>query len=140
MEGKRWLSSRSAESSKGPARRVYTRTRAGTRELFEWVRSGPTEGRDRLPYIGQLIALGQLGDPDETLRFLTELRVGFASRAALLDEAVAHYRSIRDTGDEALHELMAVTLGAKTFRARLEACDSAIDLIERKRKRRRSGR
>src|SRR5262245_48495156 len=87
MEERGWLSSRTEASSKGPERRVYRRTVKGQKELFQWLRSGPTMGTERFAYIGQLIYMSQLKDLETTSLFLVRLREDLLERAKILKAA-----------------------------------------------------
>ncbi len=55
---------------KGPPRRVYRRTAAGTLELREWLGRDAKLGVVRLPYLAQLFFLDQLDDLAATERLL----------------------------------------------------------------------
>ena len=129
MREKGWLSCKEEPSPRGPARKVYRRSAAGTRALFKWLKGGPIVGQDRLAYIGQLISLGQLGDHEVTRRFLEALRANFLERRELLRKAEAYYRS-ELPGDRAMHELFAVLIGVRTDEARVAACDEALAILD----------
>ena len=64
LEARGLLESKSQSSNKGPERRTYVRTETGRQELERWLRSSPQVGRERFAYLGQLSAMGLLGDLD----------------------------------------------------------------------------
>jgi DNA-binding PadR family transcriptional regulator len=135
MEKQGWLASRSEPSARGPARRVYRRTRAGTLALHRWLRGAPVLGTERLAYIGQLIFQGELREPARTLRFLKALRARFASFLKGLETGEralrrAHRRPPARWEDDDFHELLCLRLGVQTYRARVAACNECMRLIK----------
>ncbi len=135
MERRGWLASRSEASARGPARRVYRRTPAGKRALREWLSGPPDVGTERLAYIGQLVFLTELRDPDRTLRFLDGLR---GHLAACLTELEASEQALGNEHnspperwpDDAFHELLCVRFGLSALRAKLATCDECAELVE----------
>ncbi|MDX1577651.1 MAG: PadR family transcriptional regulator, partial [Gemmatimonadota bacterium] len=89
MEEKGLLTSRTVPSSRGPRRREYERTPAGTDRLHEWLRQPPHLKRARLEHVAQLYFLGELGDLEETEGFLLALR-------AELDAQIARFEAIEE--------------------------------------------
>lgn len=148
MEDRGWLTSTTKRSDKGPDRRVYRRTRAGTTALHAWLRAQPDLGVDRLPYIGQLVFLGELHDRERTRAFLTELRDEFvAQRDVLRHSADAWHQDNEGTpgtwDDDALHELFCIEIGLGALGGKIAACERALGHLtapeHAKRKERRNG-
>jgi len=134
MEDRGWLTSKTERSDKGPDRRVYRRTRAGTGALHDWLQGDPELGVDRLPYIGQLAFLGELRDRERTRTFLSGLRERFcAQRDFLRQGAEPSYRENAgdpsEWDDDALHELLCIEIGIGALRGKIEACDRALALL-----------
>lgn len=134
MEKVGWLASRREPSARGPARRIYRRTAAGTRELRAWLRSQPDIGRERLAYVGQIAFMGELRDLRGTLRFLIRLRDYFEALAGTFGFAGAAPGQMPERidrlDDDAFHELLCVRIGARFIRGKVAACDEAIALVQ----------
>jgi DNA-binding PadR family transcriptional regulator len=145
MEKVGWLTSRREPSARGPARRVYRRTAAGTRELHAWLHGQPDIGAQRLAYIGQVAFMGELRDLRSTLRFLTRLRDHFEALASGLGFAgAAPGKTAERTetlDDDAFHDLLCVRIGTRSLQGTITACDEAISLVQARlsRDRRREG-
>jgi DNA-binding PadR family transcriptional regulator len=134
MQEKGWLKSRRQKSEKGPDRRVYKRTRAGTAELVRWLRAGPVMGTERFAYIAQLVYAGELADLAATQRFLEKLRERLRDFARLLESAEDELRQSHpdfpdDLSDEDLHGLLALRIGIRSLNAKVAACDEALELL-----------
>lgn len=146
MEEAGLLRSRATPSARGPARRVYRRTAAGTRALHRWLRGEAEVGTERLAWIGQLIFLGELRDPQETLRLLGELRAHFVEGRTLLRSAEQFLRaahagvSAERWPEDAFHELLCVRMGVHVREARVDACDECIRLVKARMRSSSSGR
>jgi PadR family transcriptional regulator AphA len=131
LEKRGYLSSREVPSERGPNRRVYERTPAGTEALAAWLREDPKLGHARLPHIAQFYFLGELGDVDETRRFLHALKRS-------LEERLAAYRAIEETmrrecpslesvPHAQYHRYASLRAGVLVAEARLEWCDQTLD-------------
>jgi len=135
MQKRGWLSCRHRVSRRGPKRREYRRTAAGTRALHQWLRGKPDFGAERLAYIGQLVFLGELGDSQRTLEFLEELRRRMAEFQAGLEAAEAELRRERKEAalarwnDDDFHELLCLRMGIRSQQAKAAACDECIELV-----------
>ena len=135
MAQRGWLESQIEASAKGPARRVYERTKSGTEALHEWLRAGPAIGNERFAYIGQLIFMGELQDLEATLAFLQQLREEFSAVYELLSNAI---QSIDAEADQRrlsrteFHEQISLRMGVCSLRAKVDWCDESIrDVQER---------
>jgi len=134
MEKSGWLVSRREPSARGPARRVYRRTAAGTRELHAWLRDQPDIGPERLAYIGQIVFMGELRNLRSTLRFLTRLRNHFEALARTVGFAEAAPGQTPERtdrlDDDAFHELLCVRIGVRSLQGKIAACDEVISLVQ----------
>lgn len=135
MEDRGWLTSGAEPSEKGPARRVYRRTPAGTAALHAWLRGDPDLGVERLPYIGQLVFLGELRDRARTRVFVADLRDRFdAYRDFLRASADAlradHPGDPAGWDDDALHELLCLEIGIGALDGKIAACDQGMALLD----------
>ena len=122
-------------SSKGPDRLIYARTEGGTMELERWLRSGPQVGRERFAYLGQLSAMGQLGDLAAAQDFLVQLRRSFAERRAYLDgiEGLILGGESPDSVDDAsFFDWAALRMGMAALGARKTCCEELLAVLERR--------
>ncbi len=132
------LRSKRQPSPSGPPRRVYHRTAAGTKALRRWLKSEPEMNAQRVPYIAQLIHLGELKDCDTTLDFLAQLSEQFEAFADVLNTAAKEFEEMGD-GDPAtslndveFHEFLCVKMGVEVAQARIRACDAATKAVKRR--------
>lgn len=137
MEDRGWLTSSTQRSDKGPARRVYRRTRAGTTTLRAWLRGEPDVGVERLSYIGQLVFLGELRDRDRSCAFLCDLRHCFAEKQDFLKACADALQKDNpgapsDWDEDVLHELLCVEIGIGALAGKIAACDRCLDLLATK--------
>lgn len=137
MEKRGWLTSRREPSPRGPARRVYRRTPEGTRQLHQWLRAEPVMGTERFAYLGQMVFLGELGDPDQTRRFLEELRARLRAYQELLEKVegewrLTHPRYPCDLDDHEFHECLSVRMGIRSLGAKVAACDEGLALLRQR--------
>jgi PadR family transcriptional regulator AphA len=138
MERRGWLKSRREPSPRGPARRVYRRTPAGTRQLHRWLRAEPVMGTERFAYIGQLVFLGELADPAQTRRFLEALRARLRAYQELLEKVEGDWRLThpdypRDLDVREFHECLSVRMGIRSLGAKVAACDEGLALLRQRR-------
>jgi DNA-binding PadR family transcriptional regulator len=137
MEQRGWLKSSRQPSPKGPQRRIYRRTAQGTRELRRWLASEPIMGTERFAYLAQLIFLGELGDLDQTERFLQQLREKQSALLELLDQVrqgtSGAAQCDSQTTDAEFHEWLCIMFGARAVGARVQWCDEALEIVRRRR-------
>jgi len=122
-----WLKCKSAPADKGPPRKIYRRTPAGTAVLRKWLTSGPVFGTERYPYVAQMIFLGQLNEPEQTLCFVLQLREEISGALAILKESADRHRQQLEESPESCevtHALLAVELGIATLKAKIKWCES----------------
>ena len=96
------LKSREMPSDREPARKVYRRTAAGRRQLFAWLREAPDFSPERHTHVAQLAFMGQLGELEQTLQFLRQMRDQLTSRlaaptSALKRSSIAQRKPIDDS-------------------------------------------
>ena len=135
LESRGLLTSRTEPSTKGPARKVYTRTGKGRGALLRWLSDGPQVGTERFAYLAQVFFMDELGDVAATRGFMIELREQMAARLAAL-EKIEH--QIRDTAGQppeafsgdGLHQFLVVRMGIHSIGAKLTWCDETIALID----------
>lgn len=143
MEQRGWLTSATEPSSRGPARRVYTRTRSGTAELKRWLRSGPIVGVERFAYIGQLVLMGQLDDLETTLAFMQRLRKLLREKLQYLKAAEKEMADEwdgypDDLGGVEFHEHLSLRMGIVSLNAKVRWCDESIKQVLQRMERDRS--
>lgn len=136
LEKKGYLASREVPSDRGPNRRVYERTQAGTEALEAWLREEPKLGHARLPHIAQFYFLGELGDPAETRRFLNGLKQSLKERLAVYRTIEATMRrecpSLDTVSHAQYHRYATLRAGTLVAEARLAWCDQTLaDLAAR---------
>ena len=135
LEARGLLSSHTEPPTRGPARRVYTRTEAGTDELARWLRDEPKVGTERFAYLAQLFFMGELDDLTETRQFLVRLR---RRLAGWHDELRQVERDMRDAHGDAperyptdgLHHFAALRMGIHSIGAKVNWCDETIATID----------
>ncbi|MEM8713771.1 MAG: PadR family transcriptional regulator [Planctomycetota bacterium] len=123
------LLSTTEKSSKGPARRVYSRTAEGDEAFAAWLDEDPELSRERLSVLAQLHFLGRARDPIETAAFLERVRERFVERLAEY-EASREVESSHGASGDSLLQGLALDLGLKTMQARIEWCDDAIERLK----------
>ncbi len=113
LESQGLLRSREATSTRGPARRLYTRTGAGRKALLRWLACDAEIGDLRIPYLAQLFFMDRIDDLEQTERVLTKVRDHFASRLEAfrsLENAWqaddAHFPDFESSGDFHAHLVM----------------------------------
>ena len=139
LEERGWLASRLQPPAKGPPRRVYHRTAEGLAELIRWLSSGPRMGTERFAYLAQLCFMHEIDDLEATSDFMLELRSRLIGFLALLQQAESDCAGIdgerRDTlNAEEFHDYLAVRMGVRSLRAKVDWCDEALERIERRRR------
>ena len=139
LEERGWLKSRLEPPAKGPRRRVYDRTAEGRAELIRWLSGGPQMGTERFAYVGQLCFMHEIDDLEATSDFMLELRSRLGEFLALLQQAEWESAGMDgarlDTlNAEDFHVYLAVRMGVRSLRAKVDWCDEALECIERRRR------
>jgi DNA-binding PadR family transcriptional regulator len=135
LETRGLLTSRTEPSAKGPARKVYSRTVDGREALLRWLTSGPQVGAERFAYLAQVFFMDELGDIEETRRFLLELRRRMAAWTATLQETERSIRNAAGRPPEefsanGLHRFLTLRMGVHSVGAKVTWCDEAIRLLD----------
>ena len=135
LQARGLLDAEKQASSKGPDRRTYRRTEEGTRELERWLRGGPQVGRERFAYLGQLSAMGQLGDPPAARDFLVRLRRSFEERLQYLEpiEDLILGGQTPGAADEAsFFDWATLRMGLSALAARVRCCDELLEVLDQR--------
>ena len=135
LEKRGWLESRLEPPAKGPPRRVYRRTTQGRAELIRWLGEGPQMGAERFAYLGQLCFMHELDDLQATGDFMLELRSRLGAFLALLQQAESDLAGtdgarLDTLNAEDFHVYLAVRMGVRSLRAKVDWCDEALEHIE----------
>ena len=139
LEERGWLESRLEPPARGPRRRVYHRTAEGRTELIRWLTSGPQMGTQRFAYVAQLFFMHELDDLEATSDFMLELRSRLGEFLALLQQAELDIAGpdcarLDDSSGEDFHAYLAVRMGVRSLRSRIDWCDEVLAHIERRRR------
>jgi len=135
LERKGLLRSRREKAKRGAGQRVYQITRAGHRALREWLESNVELGDDRVPYLGKLYLMDELGDARKTLQYLSRLRETFARKKAAIQEIERCWAEDDPTYPDSLslqmfHVLLALRNGLCMLEARVKWCDESIRRVK----------
>ena len=139
LEERGWLESRLEPPARGPRRRVYHRTDEGRAELIRWLTAGPQMGTQRFAYVAQLCFMHELDDLEATSDFMLELRSRLGEFLALLQQAElelagADGAHVDTLSGEDFHVYLAVRMGVRSLRSRVDWCDEVLERIERRRR------
>ena len=139
LEERGWLESRLEPPARGPRRRVYHRTDEGRAELIRWLTAGPQMGTQRFAYVAQLCFMHELDDLEATSDFMLELRSRLGEFLALLQQAElelagADGAHVDTLNAEDFHVYLAVRMGVRSLRSKVDWCDEALERIERRRR------
>ncbi len=136
LEARGFLRSSEAASTRGPKRRVYTRTPQGDAALREWLRSEPEVKSVRLPYVAQLYFLGHLGEAPVSHRFFESLRRELTAQLERFESIGTYFEDDcsgpDETSDVEFHHYAALRAGLHVVRARLAWCDEMIAALDRR--------
>ncbi len=137
MERRGLLTSKQEPSSRGPARRVYTRTARGRKELLAWLEAGPDLGSDRIAWLGQLFFHAEVGDLRRTRALVEGLRDALARKLAGLRAIEARWRGDdprypdpEDDADFCAH--LTLTMGLASVSARLAWAEASLRSIDQR--------
>jgi PadR family transcriptional regulator, phenolic acid-responsive transcriptional regulator len=129
------LRSKREPSEKGPERKVYRRTAAGTRGLKAWLAAGAERSGERLTWLAQVWFLGQQGDLGVALSFFERLRDSFAADLAGL-RAIEERMREEEPGypdalpDEMFFPHLTLDLGLHKLAAKVAWCERCVVRIE----------
>ncbi|MFK7954995.1 MAG: PadR family transcriptional regulator [Lysobacterales bacterium] len=132
LEHKGQVRSQSVASDKGPPQRVYRRTADGTKALQCWVSDDPITGRERFPYLAQIMFLGENADRSAQIRYFEKLCEFFESKVAALKAIDADWRGKakpEDFADEDLFPWFTLDVGIVRNEATVRWCRRSLELI-----------
>lgn len=131
LENEGLLRSTEKPSDKGPAKRVYQRTAAGRKKLLQWLKSEPQFGTERFAYVGQLVFMHELDDPESTLKFMRQLRDKFRSTLVFFKhmEKEETQKNEQEMSGEEFFGYLGLRMGIRSLAARIRWCDEAIQKI-----------
>lgn len=122
--------SSNAPSQKGPPRKLYQRTEAGTRQFRQWLLDGPEMQMERLQYLTQVYFLGSLPVSEQT-RFFCTMRDYFTSQLQEL-QAIDNYWAAEDPrypdqlpADDQVKQF-TLRLGLSKIATLIEWCESCL--------------
>ena len=134
LQQKRLLTCIEVAPDKGPARKVYQRTRAGHTELVRWLKSDPVISPERATHVAQLVFLWEADDLNTTLEFIKKLRIRFESTLEILREIESKESNVpmgkMPLND--LHGFLGLKLATETNAAKVAWCDWAIRVLRRR--------
>ncbi|MDX1460976.1 MAG: PadR family transcriptional regulator [Xanthomonadales bacterium] len=137
------LRSRREPSDKGPPKKVYRRTAAGTRELRRWLADGPVLRTERHAFLTQLFFLDEIPH-EKRIRFMTELRDDFADRLNELRAIEKHWsendpRFPDQLPDSELVKHMTLRSGLMKYAMMVEWCQECLGRLEARSSNRETG-
>lgn len=140
MEKDGLLESRLEPSERGPARKVYQRTPAGSRTLAEWLRGGPVLGNEKFAYLAQIHFLDEI-EPAQAEEFFDTLREELVTQLSTLDAIEQEWRTEAGEGfpdtldDEDFHTWLTLDMGLRKTRALVEWVEASIARLRGRRER-----
>ena len=138
LEQRGLLVSEQQASSKGPPRKVYSRTADGERELLDWLRAGPEPDRDKIGYLTQVFFLDQLQDREAAEQFLLQLRTDITTRLAELQTIDQQWaendpRYPDELPDDEFFPQLTLSMGITKLTALTEWCDESLGRLAQRR-------
>lgn len=135
LEKRGLLKSRIQPSPKGPARRVYSLTAKGRKDLERWLRRDPMIGTERFEYLAQLYFMDALNDLIQTRRFMQELRTRLATWLAELkrieDDALRQIAEHKGQMSlSGFHRYAALRMGLHSIAAKIAWCDETLAALD----------
>lgn len=133
MEANGLATSEIVDSNKGPAKKLYTRTKKGTLELRQWLLQGPQVNTERLHYLAQVFFLSEVSAP-QRIRFFETLEQYLQQQ---LDELIAvdqHWASEDpsypdDLPDKEQAMQFTLRLGLVKIKASIGWCQSCLSTL-----------
>ena len=132
------LTSKQVVSSNGPPRRVYSRSAKGRRALLAWLADGPNVGEERISYLAQVFFLSEVGDIEESIRFMRDLRDHMARWLESMRDVERQWqaedpRYPDQLPDAEFYPQLTLALGLKKVQCNVEWCDECIARLEARR-------
>lgn len=121
--------------TKGPERKVYSLTVEGRKELHKWLQNEPEVGDLRLGYVGQLCFMGDLGDSQQSIAFLQQVKKRNERQLAVLKDIQRMWKEEDARYPDELpwddfHNSLSFDMGMTMAQARIRWCAKAIEKIE----------
>lgn len=138
MEKEGLLESRMEPSDRGPDRKVYRRTRAGTEALREWLRGGPVFGTEKFAYLAQVFFLAEAGDAAFSEEFFTTLREELVAQLETLRAIEQGWREEAGEGfpdalgEADFHAWLTLDMGLRKTNALVDWADNALVRLRRR--------
>lgn len=135
MEKEGLLASRMEASDKGPDRKVYRRTVAGTGKLHDWLRAGPVFGNEKFTWLAQVFFLPDAADPELSEEFLATLREELVTQLNTLQAIEQGWKQEAGTAfpdgldNEDFHGWLTLDMGLRKTRAMVEWADNALERL-----------
>ncbi len=136
LEDEGFVASDMQASGRGPARRVYHRTKKGAAAVIDWLTAGPQVAVERKHYLVQVFFLNALKSPAQAQTFLYALREKMEMRRQGLLAIIPEWEAAfgddfpdRLSGD-ALYRHFTFDLGLDIFTAYVNWCDRCIERLE----------
>ncbi|WP_286830500.1 MULTISPECIES: PadR family transcriptional regulator [Kordiimonas] len=122
-------------SDKGPDKKLYSRTNAGTQALIDWLHTGPATSPVRHGFLGQVFFMGTQKDREAALKFFKELKAHYQARYAALQAVEAGWKAQCPTypdglGDDDFFMQMTLDAGLRFQRSYMDWCTNSIDRIK----------
>ena len=131
LEKEGMLVSEMVTSSKGPSKKIYSRTTDGKKALKSWIAEGPVCRTERLAYLTQLFFLDEVS-ADKRVAFFEELRDDFKTRLKELQTIEKHWsendsRYPDDLPDEAFYKQMTLRSGLLKYQVMIDWCTECLN-------------
>jgi len=134
------ISSKMLPSSQGPNRKVYSRLKAGQKELANWLKLGPIVPKTRIAYVAQFYFLEELSS-EKRLEFVYTLQRDTEKRLAVLQKIVelyplpgpekqSEYFSTKKEKEEYTMQALTIHHGLLRLQALLGWCDLVFKQLE----------
>lgn len=123
-------------SSRGPARKVYSRTAEGTRALQRWLEEEPTFRPERIDFLARLYFVEQAGGVREIRRLLIRLKQTFTRRLEAFKAIDAVHRRggagyPSDLTADGAGPYLTLLCGIRRTAATVEWCHECLELLDR---------
>ena len=139
MEQQGLLTSTRRASDKGPPRKTYQRTAAGTHALKKWLAGGPSFNQERRHNVAQVFFLSALNSKDDALAFMAAFRKRAKERLAALQAVDAFWMTQANDfpdglSDKDFYPQMTLDLGIRISTTQVEWCNEQIKRIKKTRR------
>jgi DNA-binding PadR family transcriptional regulator len=130
------LASETVPSSKGPSKKIYSRTSEGKKALKSWIADGPVCRTERLAYLTQLFFLDEVS-AGKRIAFFEELRDDFKERLKELQAIEKNWRDNDprypdDLPDEAFFKQMTLRSGLLKYQVMIDWCSECLNRMKKR--------